>query len=635
MFFFVLVMLSFSSICFSIQALKSSRLSVRSAVRFRLSSSLIDGSPASKISDCVKDSLLKTFDANDIGSDPDSLIFPAKPEFGDYQCNAAMPLGKKLKQKPRDVAEKLLETLNVNNDGLIASMDISGPGFINIRLSRSYLKDKLSKMACDTEGRLGIAPTTSPKKIIVDFSSPNIAKEMHVGHLRSTIIGDSLSRLLTFLGHDVLRLNHVGDWGTQFGMLIHYMKSADIDSSKISDLVMFYKEAKKNFDEDEAFQIASREEVVKLQSNDVDTVASWQKICQLSRQEFQKIYDMLDIEDLEERGESFYNPFLGRVVDSLEKSGQAVESEGALCIFLPGYKNPDDSPMPMIIRKSDGGFLYATTDLAAVQHRVNTENADRVLYVTDVGQGQHFKQVFEAADAANLNKKSDGSIVDLKHVPFGLVQGEDGKKFKTRSGDVVKLIDLLNQAIEGASDDMKSRTEGGILTSEQEAAARVVGLSAVKYADLSMNRESNYRFSFKKMLALNGNTAPYMLYAFARIQGIRRKALNTLGPGGAKSISSIDSSQFILETEEELALSKQLLRFEEILSEVEKDLYPNKICEYLFELSSKFNQFYENCPVIKAESEELRVSRTALCSVTSDALQLGLGLLGIKTLDKL
>ena len=431
----------------------------------------------------------------------------AKPEFGDYQCNAAMVLAKRLKLKPREVAETLVSNLQIKD--VVGKMEIAGPGFINFHLSDDYLRNRLTAMSKDS-ARLGIPKASSPQRIIVDFSSPNIAKEMHVGHLRSTIIGDSISRILEFLGHDVLRLNHVGDWGTQFGMLINYLKENYADSLtptengsinvKIGDLVEFYKAAKKRFDEDLSFQEASRNEVVKLQSGDPASLGAWRAICDVSRVEFQKIYDMLSIQ-VEERGESFYNPFLSDVVHDFKNTNLLTESDGAQCVFLPGYVTGDGSALPLIIQKSDGGFLYATTDLAAVRHRVQTERAQRVLYVTDIGQAQHFQMVFDAARAVGYVNNS----TQLIHVPFGLVQGEDGKKFKSRSGDTVKLKDLLDEAVRLAAKEIVTRRENEDetkmaesldddesvimkLTPEQEHLARVVGIGAVKYADLSMNR---------------------------------------------------------------------------------------------------------------------------------------------------
>jgi arginyl-tRNA synthetase len=617
-------------------------------------SSLMNHSTQEVLNERVRLALVEAF--GDVGKVADTMVLPTKPEFGDYQCNAALPLAKKMGQKPREVAEKLMNTFALKD--VISEMDItgscylfdlllfsliyllvhSGPGFINLKLSSDYLKNKVNHMLIDSS-RVGIAKVGNPKRIIVDFSSPNIAKEMHVGHLRSTIIGDSLSNILQFLGHDVLRLNHVGDWGTQFGMLIHYLNtnkkmSAANDSDDvgvaIGDLVEFYKAAKKKFDEDSDFQEAARKEVVKLQSNDPETILAWKKICDLSRREFQKIYDILHIEGLNERGESFYNPMLPNIVSELEEKGLLVESEGAKCIFLPGYTNPDGTPQPLIVKKTDGGYLYATTDLAAVKHRSAVEKAQRVLYVTDVGQAQHFEMVFKAAKEAKLCC-NHGFSTELVHVPFGLVQGEDGKKFKTRSGDTVKLIDLLDESVRIASEDMLLRAQQvdnsvKQLSDDEKNAAKIVGIAAVKYADLSMNRESNYRFSYKKMLSLNGNTAPYMLYAYVRIQGIKRKAVEGL----SSKISDVEFTK-----KEEIALAKQLIKFDEVLKEIERELYPNKLCEYLYDLSSKFNQFYEQCPVLKASNAVEKSSRTSLCVLTADILQISLKLLGIDTVDKL
>lgn len=443
---------------------------------------------------------------------------------------------------------------------------------------------------------------SNKKKVVVDFSSPNIAKEMHVGHLRSTIIGDTLSNVLTFAGHDVLRLNHVGDWGTQFGMLVEHLRdeypeallnnnNQDVD---LGDLVTLYKAAKKRFDVDEEFKVRAREGVVKLQAGDAESLAAWESLCRASRVEYQKIYDRLNIVGLHERGESFYNPYLEGVVTELQNLGLAVESEGATAVFLEGYANRDGSPLPMLVRKSDGGFNYATTDLAAVRHRVQFdpneggEKADRVLYVTDAGQSQHFEMVFAAAKKAGFVPDT----VSLEHVPFGLVQGEDGKKFATRSGDTVKLKDLLDEAVRIAGEDIKSRMADhpgeSELTDALSDVAKTVGIGAVKYADLSMNRESNYKFSYGRMLSLNGNTAPYMLYAYARICGIVRKAT---GQSEENKIIWPEAASTILITHDsEKQLVRNLVKLPDILSEVEMELYPNRLCDYLFETSQKFNQ---------------------------------------------
>ena len=553
-----------------------------------------------------------------------------KPEFGDYQCNAAMPLSKALKSKPRDIAEKLAKELSTPLSDFFEEPEIAGPGFLNLRFKPEYIRSTISAMHADTE-RLGIPKADKPQRVIVDFSSPNIAKEMHVGHLRSTIIGDTLCRLIEFRGHNVLRLNHVGDWGTQFGMLITFLRDQGFTADKglgdldIGDLVDFYKKAKMRFDEDDEFKDRSRKEVVALQAGDSTSLEGWRLLCDASRKEFQIIYDMLEV-SLEERGESFYNPLLGDVVKDLKAGGLLEESEGAQVVFVDGFTNKDGDRMPLLVQKSDGGFMYSTTDLAAIRQRVANEGADRVLYVTDAGQSAHFTQVFQVAKRAGWVPHA----VSLEHVPFGLVQGEDGKKFKTRSGETVKLRDLLDEAVRRASDDMEARmtADGKPFDDEMVQTARTVGLAAVKYADLSMNRESNYRFSYQKMLALSGNTAPYMLYAFARINGINRKLGEEFKVGQDQPVEQLQHPA-------ELMLARHLMSVGEVLDEVEADLYPHKLCDFIFELSQRFNVFYENCPVAKAETEEQKRSRAVLCAVTANTLRLILQMLGINTVDRL
>jgi arginyl-tRNA synthetase len=472
----------------------------------------------------------------------------------------------------------------------------------------------------------------SDAAVVVDFSSPNIAKEMHVGHLRSTIIGDSLARVLEFRGHRVLRLNHVGDWGTQFGMLITHLKQVapetlnTADAVDLGDLVAFYREAKKRFDEDEAFQTTSREEVVKLQGGDPVSLKAWGLLCDQSRREFQKIYDRLDIR-LSERGESFYNPYLASVLSGLKEAGLLVTDDGAECVFLEGVSGKDGKPLPVIVRKSDGGFNYATTDLAAIRYRFaqasDGDGARRVIYVTDAGQANHFAGVFQVAKRANWIPEHGR----LEHVPFGLVQGEDGKKLKTRSGDTVRLRDLLDEAVERAEADLRRRlAEEGRSEDDQfiQHAAGTVGLAAVKYADLSQNRITNYQFSFDRMLALQGNTAPYLLYAVVRIAGIARKGGDLEAEAGMLEFSE----------PQEWSLVRELLKFDAVIAEVEEELLPNRLCSYLFELSQVFNRFYDQVPVLKAEGQSLP-SRLALCRLTADTLKAGLGLLGIATLERM
>lgn len=560
------------------------------------------------------------------GTDP-ILVPTANPKFGDFQANVAMSLSKQLKNNPRAIATQIVENLNVGD--LCEPPEIAGPGFINLRLKPDYLEAQLK--AIQRDKRLGVDPVKQPQQVIVDFSSPNIAKEMHVGHLRSTIIGDSIARVLEFMGHDVLRLNHVGDWGTQFGMLITHLQEVspnaltDPDSVDIGDLVAFYKEAKQRFDSDDDFKTRSREAVVGLQSGDEAARKAWQILCEQSRREFQKIYDRLDIR-INERGESFYNPLLPEVVKDLEDQGLLVEDQGARVVFLDGFTNKDGDPLPLIIQKSDGGYNYATTDLAAIRYRTQQDGAERIIYVVDAGQGNHFAQVFQVAAKAGWIPEG----VELIHVPFGVVQGEDGKKFKTRSGETVRLKDLLDEAVGRARADLEARIEAEDRQETPEfiqTVAETVGIGAVKYADLSQNRTSNYIFSYDKMLALQGNTAPYMIYAYVRVQGISRK--------GGIDLEHLPADAAVhLEDESEFTLAKHILQLDEVLEEVTTDLFPNRLCQYLFELSQKFNQFYDRCSVLQA-AEPQRTSRLILADLTARTLKLGLSLLGIRVLERM
>ncbi|CAD0227752.1 Arginine--tRNA ligase [Planktothrix agardhii] len=555
------------------------------------------------------------------------VVASTNPKFGDYQCNLAMSLTKPLKSNPRAIATQIIDNLII--DEICETPEIAGPGFINLRLKTDYLQIQLQQILGDE--RLNIPKVNPKQKMIVDFSSPNIAKEMHVGHLRSTIIGDSIARVLEFQGHEVLRLNHVGDWGTQFGMLITYLREVypealtTADALVLGDLVEFYRQAKVRFDQDETFKETSRQEVVRLQAGAEDSRRAWQLLCEQSRREFQLIYDDLGIQ-LTERGESFYNQFLPQIVEELDKIGLLVENQGAKCVFLEGFTNKEGEPLPLIVQKSDGGYNYATTDLAALRHRIETEKATRIIYVTDAGQSNHFMQFWQVAKRASWIPEN----VELVHVAFGIVKGEDGKKLKTRSGETVRLRELLDEAVNYAKKDLETRIKAEGRTETQEFidhVAEIVGLSAVKYADLSQNRTSDYIFSFDKMLSLQGNTAPYMLYAYVRIQGISRK--------GNIDWQKLETDiQLVLEAEEEVVLAKHLLQLQDILEEVAKDLLPNRLCQYLFELSQKFNQFYEQCDVVKAR-EPQRTSRLALCDLTAKTLKLGLSLLGISVLERM
>jgi arginyl-tRNA synthetase len=590
------------------------------------------------------------------GASLDPQLAPAsKPEFGDFQANGALALARPLRQQPRAVATAIVEQLAADPafTALCLPPQIAGPGFINLTLRPEALVAEVASRLADS--RLGVplvgaaaagsvAPSPPAEPVIVDFSSPNIAKEMHVGHLRSTIIGDALARVLEFRGHAVLRLNHVGDWGTQFGMLITHLKQVapealiTADAVDLGDLVAFYRQAKQRFDEDEAFQTTAREEVVKLQGGDPVSLKAWGMLCDQSRREFQKIYDRLDIR-LSERGESFYNPYLAAVVADLEATGLLVTDDGARCVFLEGVSGKEGKPLPVIVQKSDGGFNYATTDLAAIRYRFAAapagDGARRVIYVTDAGQASHFAGVFQVARRAGWIP-DDGR---LEHVPFGLVQGEDGKKLKTRAGDTVRLKDLLDEAVDRADADLRRRlAEEG--RHEDEAfirhVATTVGLAAVKYADLSQNRTTNYQFSFDRMLALQGNTAPYLLYAVVRIAGIARKGVEAAGADalGSDPGEYGGDAALVFSEPQEWALVRHLLGFDAVIAEVEEELLPNRLCIYLFELSQVFNRFYDQVPVLKAPPEA-RASRLALCRLTADTLKLGLDLLGIPTLERM
>jgi len=603
---------------------------------------------SARLEEALNRAFIKVFPKEDRSSKTSSILtgsnlVPAsKPEFGDFQINCALSLAKEINRPPRDIAQQIAKQLQQDNDFVRICNPplIAGPGFINLSINSKTLISQIHGRLNDKRLGVPLKKFSSKKtekgknnnRVIIDFSSPNIAKEMHVGHLRSTIIGDSLARVLEFCGYEVLRLNHVGDWGTQFGMLITHLKEVvpealhTKDVVEISDLVNFYRQAKKRFDEDQIFQNKSRNEVVNLQAGDQDSLIAWQLLCKQSRKEFQKIYDRLDIK-LTERGESFYNKFLVDVINDFKNKYLLLNDQGAQCIFLDGVVGKDGKPQPIIIQKSDGGFNYATTDLAAIKYRLTTpphgDGAFRLIYVTDAGQASHFSGVFQIAKLANWIPTD----CQIEHVPFGLVQGEDGKKLKTRSGETIRLVDLLDEAIQRAREDLQDRLSSESRSENESFIDKVsttVGIAAIKYADLSQNRVSNYQFSFDKMLSLQGNTAPYLLYALVRIAGISRK-------GGDLNVSS-QNIQF--NEPQEWALIRKLLQLDCIIAEVEKELLPNRLCGYLFELSQIFNRFYDQVPILKA-SEPSRTSRLALCSITADTLKLGLSLLGIPTLERM
>ncbi|MCH9614437.1 MAG: Arginine--tRNA ligase [Chlamydiia bacterium] len=536
-------------------------------------------------------------DAIEAAYDEKQLADVAQSDHADYQCNNALRLAKLLKKNPREVAQTIID--NFKSD-LISSLDIAGPGFINIHLNQEGLSKQLTEIFLDPH--LGVPQPDKKERIVVDFSSPNVAKELHVGHLRSTIIGDAIARLFEFLGHDVLRLNHIGDWGTQFGMLITYLKEHKLDeNADLSDLMHWYKEAKKCFDADPDFKKRSQGEVIALQSGEKDARRIWEQVCAISRKAYREIYEMLDV-DLIDRGESFYNPMLEPTVSELKEKGLLTLSEGAQCIFLDGYK------IPMIVQKSDGGFNYTTTDIAALKHRILEEKADRIIIVTDGGQRLHIEMIFKMAEKLGLPKTA------LDHVYFGVVLGADGKKFKTRSGETEKLKDLLDKAVDMARGLLKER-------GMNEEDARILGIDAVKYADLSNQRIKDYVFSYERMLRFEGNTAAFILYSYVRVQGIKRKV-------GRKDISGT----IHLEHPSEIALGLHLRRFGETLEDFSRDLMPHRLTDYLYSLAEKFNAFFRDCHVQGTPEEE---SRLLLAELTARILKKGLELLGLKVLDQM
>lgn len=545
-------------------------------------------------------------------------------KFGHYQFNSAMKLAKTLGKNPREIAQMIVAQISPSNE-FIEKLEIAGPGFINITLSPEFLSQQLNKMLKDDH--LAIAQPEYKQRIIVDFSSPNIAKEMHVGHLRSTIIGDCLARLFEFLGHSVLRLNHVGDWGTAFGMLIAYMKKyvpEVLDGTVPTDLASlmhWYKESKKILDKDDDFKNSARLEVVKLQRGDPVSLQAWQLICKISETAYQEIYNLLDVK-ISTRGESFYNPILPEIVADLEKKGLVTLSDGAKCIFLEGFHNREGDALPLMVQKSDGGFNYDTTDMAAMRQRTSEEKADRIIIVTDAGQSTHFAMIVQASIKAGYLEVSK---TRFDHVPFGLVLGSDGKKFRTRSGDTEKLIDLLNAAIAQAKKILKER-EPDLSDQEVDIIGKALGIGAVKYADLSSNRVSDYVFSYDRMLRFDGNTAAFLMYSYVRIAGIKRKIVNV----DMKELKRHKTIELTHPSEIQLAL--HLLQFEETLNAVQEELLPHYLTEYLYLLAQKFNAFFRDCRV---EGTAEQSSRLLLCELIREVLAAGFSILGLQTLEKM
>ena len=545
-----------------------------------------------------------------------------KVQFGDYQANGIMPAAKKLGLNPREFAQSVLDKAELQD--IAEKTEIAGPGFINIFLKDTWLADNISRAVQDP--KLGVH---NPEKqtVVVDYSSPNVAKEMHVGHLRSTIIGDAVVRTLEFLGNHVIRANHVGDWGTQFGMLIAYLEKMENEHAsemELSDLEAFYRAAKKHYDEDPVFAEKARNYVVKLQSGDEYCRTMWQKLVKITMQQNQHNYDRLNVTltDKDVMGESLYNPMLPGIVEDLKKQGLALEDDGALVVYLDEFKNKDGDPMGVIVQKKDGGFLYTTTDIAAAKYRYETLKANRALVFSDTRQSQHMQQAW-------LITRKAGYVPDsfqLEHKNFGMMLGKDGKPFKTRSGDTVKLADLLDEAIERAGVLISQKSTA---LSEQEKAdvIEAVGIGSVKYADLSKNRTTDYVFDWDNMLSFEGNTAPYMQYAYTRIRSIFNRSQIAL--------SEVEQAQLSITDEKERALAIKLLQFEEAVQVVGKEGTPHVLCAYLYELAGVFSSFYEHCPILNNDDQQVKLSRLKLALLTERTLKQGLDLLGIKTVEKM
>lgn len=551
------------------------------------------------------------------------VLTASRPEFGDYQANGVMALAKQLKRNPRDIAQQVIADLEQQNADFVAAFEVAGPGFINIRLADAALIERGNEALADS-GQL--RPSLEQlATIVIDYSSPNLAKEMHVGHLRGTIIGDCLVRVMSACGHRIIRQNHVGDWGTQFGMLITYLRElsegGEAIPEQLADLEVFYRQAKERFDSDPEFATRSRSAVVKLQGGDPEHLQAWERFIEESLRHCEIVYEKLGVtltrSDLD--AESRYNSALPGIIEDLDNKGLLTESDGAKCVFLPEFTGKNDEPLPVIVQKSDGGYLYSTTDLAAIKLRADELQADRSLYVVDARQSLHFQQVFAVARVAGM---VTGSL-SLEHIAYGTMMGSDGRPFKTRSGDTVKLTELLDESVRRAF-SLVTEKNPDLAEEERQAIAQRVGIAAVKYADLSKNRTSDYVFDWSTMLSFDGNTAPYLLYAYARIKSILRKQDTETN---ALSISSLTDS-----AERQLLL--KILQLPEVILAVAEDCYPNQLCNYLFELSGVFMRFYETCPILKADTA-IRDSRLALAALTANALQEGLSLLGIETLERM
>jgi arginyl-tRNA synthetase len=577
--------------------------------------------PREVLAERVKDALSAAFGAEYADADP--LIRPS--QFADFQANVALPLAKRLGRPPRDVAAELARHLDLA--GVAGQPEVSGPGFINITLSSDWIAAQASGLLNDP--RLGTASPAAPQTIVVEYSSPNVAKEMHVGHLRTTIVGDALARILDFAGHRVIRDNHLGDWGTPFGMLIEHMLDVGEDSAEagllITDPNSFYQAARRKFDSDQVFAERARSRVVKLQAGDPDTLRLWQHLVDLSKGYLHRIYRQLGVTLTDEdiRGESFYNAMLADVCTDLERLGVAVISDGALCAFPPGFAGRDGEPLPVIIRKSDGGYNYSTTDLATIRYRVDELHVDRAIYVVGSSQALHFQMVFAVARQAGWIPPG----ARFEHAQIGNVLGPDGKLLRTRTGETIKLSALLDESVERAAKVVDELEAGsGIDDHAREEIAEPVGIGAVKYADLSTALDSEYVFDWSRMISFKGNTGPYLQYATARIRSIFRKA--GLAPEGI-------AAPIELTEDAERALALRLLGFGAVISQVAETAEPHKLAAFLFEVASAFTTFYEQCPVLQAPTDSVRRSRLALSALALGVLTTGLSLLGVPVPERM
>ncbi len=565
----------------------------------------------------LREALARTPFAADLPTDFAVQVDPTQNrQFGDYQSNAAMILAKALRKNPREVAAAIVAAFD--GEGLSETPEIAGPGFVNFRLSEAALVERFAALLDDSE-RLGVATTDSPRTIVLDFSAPNVAKPMHVGHIRSTILGDSLGRVARFLGHRVIADNHIGDWGTQFGMILwgwkQLLDEAALAADPIPELLRVYREVNARTKADEAVLAACKAELVKLQSGDVENLAIWERCVELSKQGLQKIYGRLDVSFDHWYGESFYNDRLAPLVDDLLAQGIAEESEGAICVFLRDDERLADKPT--LIRKSDGGFLYATTDLATIDFRIEELGADAIWYVVGAPQQLHFEQIFAIA-------KRRGQTADLRHIPFGSILGKDRKMLKTRSGDTVQLADVLAESVERARAIIEEKNPD-LPEEEKRVIAETVGIGSVKYAELSQFRMTDYIFDWDTMLSLKGNTAPYLINAYVRTRSLFRKLGSGFDPAGG---------DLTLSDEAEKTLLSKLAQYAETVPTVLDDFRPNALAAYLYELATTYHQFWEACPVLKVEGD-VRHTRLALTELTGRVLRHGLGLLGIRTTERM